>query len=544
MKSPKLEPKLMIFVRFIMELLPVDIILEILSFVNSFDQKEFCRINRSLCKNIPLKRYRKLHLMLEKDVITFFQTSQHPKLNLIMDQNRQLHITVNFDPQTDLSLLFGLSPLTVHFLQLSGQEFLQIPLNSFQCLQDLCLQSVSGLTSSNDVLLSDLKDKFDQLAGISTSVGLKSLSIYKLDLEGLPVIPSLEILSLDYCRQLRLENFNISQFSHLRCVKIKDCLMIRDVRCLDSIYQLEIIRCNGIQNISSLNHNTHIAIKNCMNIRDYSNSFRFSQHISLDFSDESEFIPLNIDNLSQIKELNLVIWNNHPHQSYFIHSKPFPRSLKSMKVHHVFIRPDNTYLPLNYLKELSLIRCYHQSSLINFENIYKIVLINLQIQSLEGLGPKNRCVSVIDCDHIRDFSPLNNCEKVIVKRCRNFVDTRILSNVKELHVEQSSDLFLRMNLQAVTHLTLNDSSTLTNHDFLRKSLLRVKVFSITCPFNEGTLSIFIDFFKIMQELFIEKIELNEVDSYLLEDSSILENLGFDVQRYYSQLILLFRKKLV
>eukprot|EP01040_Poterioochromonas_malhamensis_P019115 gene19115-22503_t len=98
-----------------------------------------------------------------------------------------------------------------------------------------------------------------------------------------------------------------------------------------------------------------------------------------------------------------------------------------------------------------------------------------------------------------------------------------------------------MNLQAVTHLTLNDSSTLTYHDFLRKSLIRIKVFSITCPFNGGTLLTFIDFFKIVQELYIEKIELNEVDSYLLEDSLILENLGFDVQRYYSQLILLFRK---
>ncbi len=351
-----------------MELLPLDIILEILSFVNSSDQKEFCRINRSLCKNIPLKRYRKLHLMLEEDVITFFQTSQHPKLNLIMDQSRQLHIIVNFDPQTDLFLLFGLNPLTVHSLQLSGKEFLQIPLNSFQCLQDLRLQSVSGLTSSSDVLVSDLKEKFNELARISSSVGLKSLSIYKLDLEDLPVIPSLEILSLDYCRQLRLEIFNIPQFSHLTCVKIKDCPMIRDVRCLDSIYNLEMIRCNGIQNISFLNHNTHITIKNCMNIRDYSNSFRFSQHISLDFSDDSEFIPLNIDNLSQIKELNLVIWNNHSNKNYYIHTKPFPQSLKSMKVHHVFIRPDQTRLPLNYLKELTLITCYHHSSLINFES--------------------------------------------------------------------------------------------------------------------------------------------------------------------------------
>ena len=68
------------------------------------------------------------------------------------------------------------------------------------------------------------------------------------------------------------------------------------------------------------------------------------------------------------------------------------------------------------------------------DQIYRVILSSLSIESLEGLGPGNQVVDIRYCHKLKDFSSLRLCTTVCIEYCSNFIDASPLRGVKSLSV--------------------------------------------------------------------------------------------------------------
>ncbi len=144
----------------------------------------------------------------------------------------------------------------------------------------------------------------------------------------------------------------------------------------------------------------------------------------------------------------------------------------------------------HHIRQIMVSECDGFISLLNFDRIYSVRLVDLRIYSLEGLGSHNRVVEVDSCPFITDFSPLRHCDKVSIRNCRGFQDINQVRSVKDLIFSPDDANKLPTDMEGVTCLI-----------FIRlpKDLLSVKF-----PSTLKTLGVE---FTLMASLLIQQVPL-------------------------------------
>ncbi len=295
-----------------------------------------------------------------------------------------------------------------------------------------CVKKVQCLTLEfkelNLTLLTDSELQFIANWINNSNLGLKQLEICDYDIPNIPIIPTLESLTIANTHTFCLNGLNISTYSNLRRL-ILCCVNIEDISSLDGIHELHSDRCDEIRDISSLNHNYMIIISECVGIIDYSNSFRYSEVLEIFCPQRFTGEPIKGFDLSKAMEARKICFGGEYHNKPLL--LPQSSSLHAVEVENLegsFILPSE-----HNIRRITVgPQCSHVTSLLHFDRIYSVTLVGLRISSLEGLGSGNRVIEVDNCPLITDFSPLRHCDKVTIRNCKGFQDINQVRGVKDL----------------------------------------------------------------------------------------------------------------
>ncbi len=393
-------------------ILPVDVLLDILSYVTLFDRLEYARCNRSLCRDLMV-RLRIITIRKERIEYLSSESFRNKIQRLIVNPYEQLELPSNY-PKNRIKLsersLLGLN-LVLRTLFLYMKDFpLLFP--HIRQVQHLILQWEIG-------------DKDGLIPPLS---GLRQLSLICYPRSSLSSsFSSDDVPPLN--QQLDLRS--------LRYLKLQSCPTLSDVTCLDHIFELHLISCHALVDISCLNHNKIIVIDSCC-VRDYSQSFRCSQVITVVLS-QSVFnyeIPtikgINLDNLEAVQSLTL----DFDHiRTPLSSSLRLPSSLRHLSLtsldSKIVIPPDHN------LKEIIFNGCDNFS----FHNLQNIPFVTIN-----------------SCRYVADWSPLQNNKNVVISSTETsyatFRSGKELNNVKKLTLIDRL-LIGCEDLTNITHLKLN-----------------------------------------------------------------------------------------
>lgn len=431
-----------------MFLLPSHIILqEIAPFLNDEETIGFSMTNRGcanyllrlvrririISNNYPYKLSKVLLFLLEDKLESYFQSPNfRNKINTFINnpyQQLKLQIPENFpfpmtviepitceELETTASLLMTSlcdNLKEVHTLKLSYNRFRRAVVDETVLFRSI----VQWINCKNPTLI------------------LKELIISDYSFSDLPVVLNLKSFSIHKCGCLRIDGLHITAYTNLTLLKLSYLELLDDVSSLDGIYELHLISCPKVHNISCLNHNHKIVIKECYNIIDYSNSFRYSKSILIHaFRRNEGEVNLNFSNLMEVRDFNIGF-----------HRISFKDIVIPLTI------PSN-----NKMKEITIWHCNNISSLLNFHSIYHVKFYSLMINSLEGLGRRNRIVEIDQCHFITDFTPLRHCDKIVIRCCEGFQDVRQLQGIRDFTFSPIDINRLPSNLEGVTCLLLKE----------------------------------------------------------------------------------------
>ncbi len=424
-----------------MNALPDVLYNEILSWLSGKDKVSLASINVMLSK-LLLKRVRRILIREEDQVELYFsdQIFRDQIHSLIVDPYEQLKINFFLDNPLTFE---GIDTFTCQELTTTAEILLQSLLVWTNNVKGLALQS-SGFAPFivNEAIL-------EIAQWMNSTPSLKEFSISSYDFTAFPVISNLESLTFNNCPSVHPDELNIPAYSNLRVLKFYYCESIDDVSCLDRIHELHISRCHQIQDISCLNHNHKIVIDNCDSIVDYSSCFRHAKVIEVTCYARKK-VCFDFSKLLEVRELDLAGRRTTFNTTKFI----FPRckSLRRAVISGFDVR---FTIPADHqIRSIVIAGCASFSSLSNFGSISSIILINLKIDSLEGLGMGNHVVEIQRCPLIRDFTPLRHCDKVIIRDCQGFEDISQVRGVKKFTFSPADVNNIPEDLEGVTHLLL------------------------------------------------------------------------------------------
>ncbi len=425
-----------------------DIYREILTWLEYADQVAFAMVNQFVCSHL-IKRMRRLWWS-NKDAFErkfrSYVTSEKLQ-SFIADPYHQLNL---FLPG-DLNLkAVGFDGINISCKTLSSTVD-QLTTSLIHCIrkvQNLKLHFHDSLTRAT-LTNSEFQFIVDWINNLN--LGLKELTIDNYDFANLPVIPSLESLRIARANIFTLDALNISAYCNLRCLKLTS-IKIKDVSSLDGIHDLYLENCREIRDISCLNHNYKIVVEECHGITDYSNSFRYSNIITICCPDSKMREPMKSCDLSKTLEAREISFFGIGRNKPFV--LPQSSSLRFVRVETLkgcFTLPSK-----HKIRQIIVRDCPDFVSLLHFDRIYSVQLVGLRISSLEGLGSANRVVEVNNCPLITDFSVLKHCDKVTILNCQGFKDVNQVRGVKDFIFSPSSDYNFVKDIEGVTCLILNN----------------------------------------------------------------------------------------
>jgi len=247
---------------------------------------------------------------------------------------------------------------------------------------------------------------------------------------------------------------NLSAYCNLRCLKLR-FRSIEDVSSLDGIHVLHLLYCNKIQDISCLNRNYKTVIDECNGITDYSNSFRYSKIIIICCPSKGRGESIKSCDLSNALEAQKIYFNGNDCNKPLV--LPQSSNLRFVQVSSNLQCPFT--LPSEHnIRELIVRDCHDFTSLLKFDRIYVVRLINLDyLSSLQGLGSGNRIVEVVNCPLVSDFSILRHCDKVTIRECAGFSDVSQVRGVKDFIFSPAYVNQLPRDLEGVTCLLLEEA---------------------------------------------------------------------------------------
>ncbi len=424
-----------------MNFLPEVLYHEIGPWLSSQDLLSFASMNILLSK-ILLKRVRRI-LIREEDQVKLYFSSQIFRdeiHSLIVDTSEQLKIEIFLDNPLTVE---GVDIVTCKELSTTAEILLQYLIIWKIDLKGLALQSSGFAPFIVDEAILEIAHWMNSIPS------LKEFYISSYDFTDFPVISNLESLTFNNCPSVPLDELNIPAYSNLRILKFLYCESIDDVSCLDRIHELHISRCHQIQDISCLNHNHKIVIDNCDSIVDYSSCFRHSKVIEVTCYARKK-VCFDFSKLLEVSELDLAGRRTTFNTTMFI----FPpcKTLRQVVVSGFDIP---FTIPANHqIRSIVIAGCASFKSLSNFGSISSVSLMNLKIDSLEGLGMGNHVVEIQRCPLIRDFAPLKHCDKVIIRDCQGFEDISQVRGVKELTFSPADVNNIPEDLEGVMHLLL------------------------------------------------------------------------------------------
>ncbi len=323
---------------------PLDLQLEILSYVPHIDKLEYARCNRSVCSEL-MARLRIITIRKEKIEYLSCESFRNKILGLLVDPYEQLELQSNYS-ENDLKLPEN---LLVSNLVL---RTLDIPMTFFP-------QFLPHLTKVQHLILR-WREK-DSGITISQITGLRKLSLFCY------AKPSLTSLSDGVPLHQRLD------LRSLRYLKLYYCNSIWDVSSLDHIYELHLIDCSAIVDISCLNNNKIIVIELCP-VRDYSNSFRFSREITIKSSqirsNGGEIKGINLNNLEAVQSLTIDFDQkvNNPLQGQL------PSSLRYLSLKTMKLRLHSLKTMLEKVRVVKIDQCYEINDLSPLQDNKNVVI--------------------------------------------------------------------------------------------------------------------------------------------------------------------------
>ncbi len=352
---------------------PLDLQLEILSYVPHIDKLEYARCNRSVCCEL-MRRLRIITIRTEKIEYLSSESFRNKILGLLVDPYEQLELQSNY-PENGLKLPEN---LLVSDLVL---RTLDIPMSFFS-------QLLPHLTRVQHLIL----NQGGKYGTISQIAGLRKLSLFCCP------NPSLASLSDGVSLHQHLD------LRSLRYLKLYYCNSICDVSSLDHIYELHLIDCSAIVDISCLNNNKIIVIELCP-VRDYSESFRFSREITIISSQrrsDVEIKGINLNKLEAVQSLTISFDqknNNNALQGKLPSSlrylslkllKPRLHSLKTMLEKIRVVKIDrchdiNDWSPLQENKNVVISFCNGFMSGEQLTNVKRLTFIHCILNHMEDL---------------------------------------------------------------------------------------------------------------------------------------------------------------
>ncbi len=428
---------------------PTDIYQELLSWLGYDDQVAFAMVNQSLCgqliKHVRVREFRQERKHFVRKLRSYLKSEKLQ--SLIADHYHQLSFVLPGNLQNLEAAGFDNVSIHCKRLVVTADQFFTSFKSFVKRIQNLTL-SIDGsnrptLPDSEVELMTDWMNNSD--------LGLKEFEINNYNITNLPVIPSLESLTIAGSDTFNLNGLNISAYSHLRCLKLSS-LHIEDVSSLDGIHELHLLYCDKIRDISGLNHNYKIVIEECTGVTDYSNSFRYSKIIIICCPSNSLGEPIKSCDLSKALEAQKIYFNGNDCNKPLV--LPQSSNLRFVQASSNLRRPFT--LPSEHnIRELIVRDSQEFTSLLNFDRIYVVRLINLvYIYTLQGLGSGNRIVEVVNCPLISDFSILSYCDKVTIRDCAGFSNASQVRGVKDFIFSPAYVNQLPTVLEGVTCLIL------------------------------------------------------------------------------------------
>ncbi len=517
--------------------LPDAIHLEILSNCILIDQKEYSRITRGVCARLMKKVRRK-----KVGIFEFYTSAEFRGkiFSMIDNPSRQLILT-SLSNQSILG--------TELFQDFPSPKFRELHLST----SDLSIQVLSLLKTidfintlklidrrsmnPNEVQLSILQGLSDLIQSSKLLVNELIIELNSFNVPNFPFFSRVQLLVLkSFPSPIDLPR--ISEYVHLRSLKLDYCSQVLDVSSLGHIHDLSLISCHNITDISCLNHNHTISIQYCEKILDYSKSFKYSSIIEISNNINLNFIPINMKYLESVISLKLL-----RHSNSFI--DPLPKSLRLL---HLSWDRGITSLPLNSLRQVHLVACGLFDDLKNMENIQYIELDQLfSLQRVNGLGMKNRVVKIRRCSNITDFSPLKDNLNVEISNCKGLTLTPALFKVSNFEVGLlcHPGTFQIGSLDAITDLRLIEVPADSNP--LQTAIL-ARNFSVIHHAESFPWLNFIKFLKVVFTLpKFEKlaIQFNQTKISGIEKGIVTDPLrdflldhGYKFEQYGGQIILL------
>lgn len=187
-----------------------------------------------------------------------------------------------------------------------------------------------------------------------------------------------------------------------------------------------------------------------MNIQDYSNSFYYSKIINIYYPSNYRRAWINSFDFSKVLEA----------REFYFHGEcntpllpPQCSSLRSVQVSSLFSK--FTLPSEHHIRDIIVKGCLYLTTLFNFDRIYSVKLVNLNVTTLQGLSNSNCIVEVDTCPLIKDFSVLRHCDKVVIYNCGGFQHVDQLRSVKDLIFAPADVDKLPNDMEGVTCLILD-----------------------------------------------------------------------------------------
>ncbi len=414
------------------------------------DQVAFAMVNGRICRQL-IKHVRVLCLRAlwgqKQDFERKFRSylTSEKLQSLIADPSHQLSLVIPNDLDFKEAGFDDIS-ISCKSLSITADQLTSSLIHHIEKVQNLILGFYYGSTR-HSLTESELQLFAERMNNLK--IGLKQLTIKNYNITSIPVISSLESLTITNANILSSNRLNISAYSNLRCLKLTS-ISIEDVSSLDRIHELHLQCCDGIRDISCLNHNYKIVISECLNIQDYSNSFYYSKIINIYYPSNYRRAWINSFDFSKVLEA----------REFYFHGEcntpllpPQCSSLRSVQVSSLFSK--FTLPSEHHIRDIIVKSCLYLTTLFNFDRIYSVKLVNLYVTTLQGLSSSNCIVEVDTCPLIKDFSMLRHCDKVIIYNCNGFQDVNQLRGVKDLIFAPADVDNLPKDMEGVTCLILN-----------------------------------------------------------------------------------------
>eukprot|EP01040_Poterioochromonas_malhamensis_P000708 gene708-757_t len=454
--------------------LPDSLYPEILKFLHNQDQLSVIHCNCYLFQRL-IRKYRQFKIEEQSDLDGFFTDSLYREkiLDRVEDSSNQLELLQLFEDDDD----FGFECFnTSHDPTVccpNGWSRIKLPADIFLSLIEAYPNAFPKIINLELFTNLDLDSDRDEKVIHS----LNTINMNNLILKSLTIQNSL--LS------------NISDFTYVEKLVIKEIQTPFDVTVLKNVKELHLINCWKIRNMITLQDNEVIVIEfpnsteyddlpfyNDANdndrynngLIDLSHCFVNSKTIELEFHNDENQVNIDLSYYDKVEHFSIrgnsisLSVDNAPEKPKkkrplrtkipSFYSNNIPSSLKVLRLNGIKNLISLGNGNFDHLQSIEIEDCEKFKSLVGLGNIPSVRLSDLpSLTSLEGLSSRNQKVLVSFLD-VTDFSPLKNAKDLTLLSCPNLTSTNTLANVKRLLINDCSQLSDLKGMKQLEQLAL------------------------------------------------------------------------------------------